>query len=102
MSTAEEEKAQGCGSDISSAHQIEIFERPRGWRGVYYHTATQVCLLGFICFMCPGMFNALTGLGGGGQIDATSSSNANSALYSTFAFFAFFSGSVSVWCDVII
>jgi hypothetical protein len=48
------------------------------------------------------MFNALTGLGGGGQIDATSSANANAALYSTFAFFAFFSGSVSDWCDVII
>ncbi|OJA17344.1 hypothetical protein AZE42_09602 [Rhizopogon vesiculosus] len=94
MSTAEEEKAQGCGSDTSSANRVEIYDRPRGWRGVYYHTATQVCLVGFVCFMCPGMFNALTGLGGGGQINATSSANANAALYATFAFFAFFSGSV--------
>lgn len=105
MSSAGEENPYGYGSDTSSAHQI--FDRPRGWRGVYYHPATQVCLLGLVCFMCPGMFNALTGLGAGGQIDATSSANANSALYATFAFCAFFSGSVVcsvelVCCDYLI
>ncbi|KAG0698388.1 MFS general substrate transporter [Suillus ampliporus] len=94
MSATEEEKVHTGRSETSSAEQVEIFERPRGWRGVYYHPTTQVCLVGFVCFMCPGMFNALNGLGGGGQIDATSSANANSALYATFAFFAFFSGSV--------
>ncbi|KIK37066.1 hypothetical protein CY34DRAFT_477572 [Suillus luteus UH-Slu-Lm8-n1] len=94
MSATGEEKAHGSGSETSSTHQLEIYERPRGWRGIYYHTATQVCLVGFVCFMCPGMFNALTGLGAGGQVDATSSANANAALYATFAFFAFFSGSV--------
>lgn len=95
MSATGEEKAHGSGSETSSTHQLEIYERPRGWRGIYYHTATQVCLVGFVCFMCPGMFNALTGLGAGGQVDATSSANANAALYATFAFFAFFSGSVA-------
>jgi hypothetical protein len=94
MSATAEEKAHGSGSETSSTEQVEIYERPGGWRGLYYHTATQVCLVGFVCFMCPGMFNALTGLGAGGQVDATSSANANTALYSTFAFSAFFSGLV--------
>ena len=67
-------------------------------------------MLGLVCFMCPGkeppssysidsnyvqgLFNALNGLGGGGQLNATTSANANSALYSTFAAGAFFAGSV--------
>ncbi|EGN93502.1 hypothetical protein SERLA73DRAFT_172117 [Serpula lacrymans var. lacrymans S7.3] len=54
---------------------------------------SQVIILGFVCFMCPGMFNALTGLGGGGQVDGKSAANANCALYSTSAFFSFFPGS---------
>ena len=40
------------------------------------------------------MFNALTGMGGGGQIDATTADNANTALYSTFAVTGFFAGSI--------
>lgn len=94
MSATGDEKAHGSGSETSSTAQLEIYERPGGWRGLYYHTATQVCLVGLVCFMCPGMFNALAGLGAGGQMDATVSANANSALYASFAFFAFFSGSV--------
>ena len=43
---------------------------------------------------CPGMYNALSGLGGGGQIDAKVNDNATVALYSTFAVVAFFSGTV--------
>ena len=41
-----------------------------------------------------GLFNALNGLGAGGQVDSTTSANANAALYATFAFFAFFAGQV--------
>ncbi|PFH48206.1 hypothetical protein AMATHDRAFT_180859 [Amanita thiersii Skay4041] len=52
-------------------------------------------MLGFVCFMCPGLFNALNGLGGGGQVDQTTSANANSALYATFAAAAFFAGSIN-------
>lgn len=76
----------------SSGNENEVLERPKGLRGLYYHPLFQICMLGFVCFMCPGMFNALTGLGGGGQVDAKTGSNANSALYSTFAFFSFFAG----------
>lgn len=81
-------------SDESGFDQPAIFERPTGWRRIYYHPILQVALLGFVCFMCPGMFNALTGLGGGGQVNTTDQANANSALYATFAFFSFFSGCV--------
>lgn len=70
-------------------------ERCKGFLGFYYHPLFQICMLGFVCFMCPGMFNALSGLGGGGQVDARTASNANTALYSTFAFFSFFAGSIN-------
>ena len=88
----------GSAYDESHSHHAEHleprYERPTGLKGLYYNTITQVVLLGFVCFMCPGLFNALNGLGGGGQLDAKTSANANSALYSTFAFFAFFAGYV--------
>jgi hypothetical protein len=43
-----------------------------------------------------GLFNALNGLGAGGQVDSTTSANANATLYATFAAGAFFSGYVIV------
>jgi hypothetical protein len=42
-----------------------------------------------------GLFNALNGLGAGGQVDSETSANANAALYSTFAVMAFFAGQVN-------
>ena len=81
-------------SDDGSQSAAEIFERPTGLKGVYYHPLTQVSMLGFVCFMGPGLFNALNGLGAGGQVDSTTSANANVALYATFSFFAFFAGYV--------
>ncbi|RDB24573.1 hypothetical protein Hypma_008199 [Hypsizygus marmoreus] len=72
-----------------------IFPRPTGWRRTYFHPLTQVTMLGFVCFMCPGLFNALNGLGAGGQVDSTTSANANTALYATFAVGAFFAGSIT-------
>ncbi|KAA1114583.1 hypothetical protein PGT21_014339 [Puccinia graminis f. sp. tritici] len=54
----------------------------------------QVVIISLVCFCCPGMFNALSGLGGGGQINPTAADNANVALYSTFATTAFLSGSI--------
>jgi MFS family permease len=53
---------------------------------------SQVSLLGLICFCCPGMFNALSGLGGGGQLDHTTADNANTALYACFAVFGVLGG----------
>jgi MFS family permease len=78
-----------------SETEVVTYERPTGWKGIYYKPLTQVIMLGFICFMGPGLFNAVNGLGGGGQVDATTSANSNVALYSTFAFVGFFAGSVN-------
>jgi hypothetical protein len=91
MSESEKGNAHGShnGSHPTTA---AIFPRRTGIKGIYYHPLTQVAMLGFVCFMCPGLFNALNGLGGGGQVDATTSANANTALYATFAIAAFFSG----------
>lgn len=89
------EAEKGSHVDSSDVGSLQIYERPKGLKGLYYNPMTQVVMLGFVCFMCPGLFNALNGLGGGGQIDTTISANANSALYATFAVGAFFSGSVT-------
>jgi hypothetical protein len=61
--------------------------------------------------MCPGLFNALSGIGGGGQVgtdytlllclshpsqlDATTGANANVALNATFSVCAFLAGSIN-------
>jgi MFS family permease len=59
----------------------------------YASPPTQLFIVSFVCFLCPGMFNALNGMGGGGQVDQTASDDANTALYSTFAVVGFFAGS---------
>ncbi|KAJ7507441.1 MFS general substrate transporter [Mycena galericulata] len=82
-------------SDDGSALAPEVFERPTGLKGFYTHPRTQVAMLGLVCFMCPGLYNSLSGIGGGGQIDETTGANANVALYSTFCVMAFFAGSVN-------
>ncbi|KAI9271948.1 major facilitator superfamily domain-containing protein [Phascolomyces articulosus] len=57
----------------------------------------QVILLGFVCLCCPGMFNALNGLGAGGMMasDIQLTNSANSALYACFAVVGFFAGTVT-------
>ncbi|KAI3914856.1 hypothetical protein MKX01_018025 [Papaver californicum] len=40
------------------------------------------------------MFNALSGMGGGGQVDHTAVNNANTALYTTFAVFGILGGGI--------
>ncbi|KAI8319179.1 hypothetical protein GQ54DRAFT_299545 [Martensiomyces pterosporus] len=60
----------------------------------YYSPLTQVILVGFVCFLCPGMFNALNGMGGGGQVDRTTGNNANTALYCTFIVFGILGGAI--------
>lgn len=78
-------------------------ERPAGWiyRGYkiggqeiwYASPKAQLIVVSFVCFLCPGMFNALSGLGGGGQVDPRAQVDAATALNSTFAVVAFFAGS---------
>ncbi|KAL6127322.1 hypothetical protein ACLB2K_075363 [Fragaria x ananassa] len=60
----------------------------------YNSPLVQVGLIGLVCFCCPGMFNALSGMGGGGQVDPTASNNASTALYTTFAVFGILGGGI--------
>ncbi|KAA1470945.1 MFS general substrate transporter [Dentipellis sp. KUC8613] len=83
------------GTSASANLAEGYYPRPTGLKGIYAHPATQVAMLGFVCFMCPGAFNSLNGLGAGGQLDNSTSANANSALYATFAVTAFFAGSIN-------
>ncbi|DAA74776.1 TPA_exp: DUF895 domain membrane protein [Trichophyton benhamiae CBS 112371] len=90
--------------DHHDQQQLADLARPKGWRykelkiaGIglswYASPSFQLVLVSFVCFMCPGMFNALTSLGGGGKTDKTTADNMNIALYSCFAVFGFFGGS---------
>ncbi|ORX64054.1 MFS general substrate transporter [Basidiobolus meristosporus CBS 931.73] len=60
------------------------------WR--YNRPLTQVILIGFVCFCCPGMFNCINGMGAGGQMAGNTATNGNVALYCTFAVFGVFGG----------
>ncbi|KAF8072264.1 major facilitator superfamily domain-containing protein [Lyophyllum atratum] len=46
---------------------------------------TQIVLISLICFCCPGMYNAIGGLGGSGQLDSTVAANATVALLAATA-----------------
>lgn len=106
---AEESKTQAPATEIareSDAHSGNDFvDRPKGWiykgfrfRGkeIWYASPTvQLLMVSLVCFMCPGMFNALGGLGGGGQVDKKAQMYANTALYGVFAVVGFFSGTIA-------
>lgn len=55
----------------------------------------QIVFVAMVCFLCPGMFNAVNGMGAGGQVSAHDINNANTALYATFAGVGFFTGSIA-------
>ncbi|KAL5361996.1 major facilitator superfamily domain-containing protein [Aspergillus floccosus] len=57
---------------------------------LYTNSWFQIVLISFICFCCPGMYNALSGMGGSGQVDPTVAANANVALLSATAATALF------------
>ncbi|KZF22845.1 MFS general substrate transporter [Xylona heveae TC161] len=61
----------------------------------YASPLTQLILVAFVCFLCPGMYNSLTGLGGAGQLNATAANNGAVATYSTFSVVGFFAGSIA-------
>lgn len=60
----------------------------------YSSPLVQVIITGFICLLTSGMFNALNGIGGAGQLDTRVASNANVALYTCFAVGGLFAGAV--------
>jgi MFS family permease len=101
------EKDGVAGHDVTSQdHSLNgdsTLELPKSWKYKrlslfgyqlpwYASPPVQLVIVSFVCFLCPGMFNALNGIGGGGQLDATANNKANTALYSTFAVVGFFAG----------
>ncbi|GAV71171.1 hypothetical protein CFOL_v3_14665 [Cephalotus follicularis] len=60
----------------------------------YNSPIVQVSLIGLVCFCCPGMLNALSGMGGGGQVDPIAANNANTALCATFVVFGILGSSI--------
>jgi MFS family permease len=90
-------------SRTPSAQEADIVLPPNNWRyrtlkiGTYalpFYASPQIQLVivSFVCFLCPGMFNALSGIGGGGNVNTKAADDANTALYSTFAVVGFFAG----------
>ncbi|KAM0228880.1 hypothetical protein ACHAPO_010404 [Fusarium lateritium] len=69
--------------------QYRIFGYTLPW---YASPKIQLGMVAFVCFMCPGMFNALNGMGGVGKVDTKLGTDMNTALYSTFAVVGFFGG----------
>ena len=74
--------AGSAGSDDGTESAQEW---PTGWaykkfnvyRWTFYFASPgfQLFMVSMVCFMCPGMFNALSGMGGGGKADATLADN---------------------------
>lgn len=60
----------------------------------YASPEVQLFLVALTCFLCPGMYNAVNGLGGSGQLSTHDVDNATVALYSTFAGVGFFAGGI--------
>ncbi|EWC46198.1 hypothetical protein DRE_04576 [Drechslerella stenobrocha 248] len=96
---------QSVDHDDSEKATPQSAEWPSGWiyrvrklgpltLPYYASPISQLLIVAFVCFLCPGMFNALSGLGGGGQLDPTVADDSTVALYSTFASVAFFSGTI--------
>ncbi|RWA06808.1 hypothetical protein EKO27_g8284 [Xylaria grammica] len=76
------------------------FDQPHSGKLVrfYAHPWTQILLISLICFCLPGIYNALTGIGGSGQVDPTVAANATVALLSTTAATALFiAGPIFSW-----
>ncbi|KAL2654037.1 hypothetical protein R1flu_022165 [Riccia fluitans] len=69
-------------------------EMVRSWIWRYDSPMAQIVILGVLCFCCPGMFNAINGLGAVGKTDATTTDNANTALAVTFATCSLIAGAV--------
>lgn len=78
----------------SPAMYVTENDLPKGWK---YKTVTiarkrfwyasppiQLLIVAMVCFMCPGMFNALSGIGNAGLADPHVADNAGTALYACF------------------
>jgi MFS family permease len=94
------EPHQAIDAPVEERGEVHDLGQPHSSKLVrfYAHPWTQILLISFICFCLPGMYNALGGLGGSGQVDSTVAANATVALLSTTAATAlFFVGPIFSW-----
>ncbi|KAM3425984.1 hypothetical protein NHJ13734_009752 [Beauveria thailandica] len=85
-----EDSATGFVQASPTASDLEQGQGQSKLMRLYSHPWTQILLISMICFCLPGMYNALTGVGGSGQVDHTVAANATVALLSTTAATALF------------
>jgi hypothetical protein len=85
----------------TNGEEIVYTTQPKGYRlfgnivlPAYRSPIVQCIIIACVHLLVVGMFNVLSALGGGGQVDPTTSNNANTILYSLFTFFALTAGSV--------
>jgi hypothetical protein len=73
-----------AGTHGTDLEQHPAPEQKPGWKyrkwfgklDIYYASPkVQLTMVAFVCFLCPGMFNALGGMGGGGKADRTLADN---------------------------
>jgi len=98
--------------ESESTHEgQQTVEIPNGWRyrqakigslklPYYASPQVQLVMVAFVCFLCPGMFNAVNGLGGAGQVDSKASTDSNTAVNATFSVVAFFAGTITNWLGI--
>ncbi|PIA18003.1 MFS general substrate transporter [Coemansia reversa NRRL 1564] len=60
----------------------------------YHSPLAQVLIISGVCFLGPGMFNALNGLGGAGQLAPQTAGDANSVVYFTLFIFSILGGGI--------
>lgn len=112
MSEGDNEKmattSAGSGTETPPAEIIHDSSKPMGKPWMYkrlkigpvtipaYATPEfQIVFVAIVCFLCPGMYNAVNGLGAAGLVDPHDINNASTAIYATFAGVGFFAGSIA-------
>lgn len=87
--------------DTTAASSDTPLTPPKGYRvaglftiPAYRSPIAQCLIITCVHLLVVGMFNVLSALGGGGQVDPTTSNIANTILYSLFTIFALMAGSV--------
>ncbi|KAI0483476.1 putative MFS transporter [Xylaria cf. heliscus] len=91
MPQSQQATTQGQENQITQDYE-DASNQPHSSKLVnfYAHPWTQILLISAICFCLPGIYNALSGIGGSGQVDPTVAANATVALLSTTAATALF------------
>ena len=88
LATSSESSHDGTGEEgnIDSDYDPAKWynKKPFGKFFPFSSGLSQILMVSFVCFLCPGMFNALSGMGGAGLSSATLSNNGNIALYLSF------------------